>query len=90
MLGVPTLLPPHVNPSLRTRLDCSQRHPVPLEPWNTLHERVVDSARDKGWAVAHNEDEVPSVWCDSENVHIYVHANLPGKYHSTTVEITLI
>ncbi|KAH9035823.1 hypothetical protein EDB84DRAFT_1210475 [Lactarius hengduanensis] len=48
-------------------------YPVPLEPEDTIGERVEDSVRDKEWAIAGVTDEVPSGWCDLENIHVYLH-----------------
>jgi hypothetical protein len=62
------------------RLDCPQSCPVPLEPWNTLHERVGASVS----AVAEDEEKVSFDWCDLENLHVYIYVNLgEGEYHSS-------
>ncbi len=58
----------------------AQVYPVPLEPRDTLRKWVVDSAREKGWAGTKEEDDVPSGWCDSVNVHVYLYVDLgPGE-----------
>ncbi|KAI9441166.1 hypothetical protein BJY52DRAFT_502957 [Lactarius psammicola] len=47
-------------------------YPVPLEPQDTLHKRVVASAR-TGWAGTGVKDEVPFGWSDPKNVHVYLY-----------------
>jgi hypothetical protein len=54
--------------------DSSQVNPVPMKPRVTLLKRVMDSARDSGWAQTAIKDKVPSRWCDPENVHVFVYA----------------
>jgi hypothetical protein len=34
----------------------------------------MDSARDSHWADTARKDRVPSLWCDPENVHVFVYA----------------
>ncbi|KAH8982890.1 hypothetical protein EDB92DRAFT_1952036 [Lactarius akahatsu] len=59
--------------AFQLRPDCPQFYPVPLKPEDTIGERVEDSVRDNGWAVAGVKDEVPFGWCDLENIHVYLH-----------------
>lgn len=55
----------------------SLNYPVPFEPWETLHERVVGSAHDNGWTTLRSIDMVLLSWCDPEKVHIYIHTDPP-------------
>jgi len=45
-------------------------HPAPLKPQDTLRKRVVDGARQRGWASKGAKDDIPSDWRDSENIHV--------------------
>ena len=54
-----------------------------MEPQNTLRRRVEESAHDYGSVDTCVGDEVPSCWCDTEKVHVYLY-NIgigPGEYH---------
>ncbi|KAI9433100.1 hypothetical protein BJY52DRAFT_842799 [Lactarius psammicola] len=53
-------------------------YPVPLEPQDTLHKRVVASAR-TGWAGTGVKDEVPFGWSDPKNVHVYLYIDQGPK-----------
>ena len=55
--------------------DSSQTNPVPIEPMDTLHKRVMDSARGSAWVHTVIEGNVPSYWFDSEEVHIFLYVD---------------
>jgi hypothetical protein len=51
-----------------------------VEPQDTLCKRVADGARKTGWVGTVDQDEVPSGWCDTEDVHIYIYIDQgPGE-----------
>ena len=64
---------------------CPQGVPVPLEPHDTLHKRVLDSARDDGYTTVRVQDAVCHHWSDTDKIHVYVDINRgPGEPDSRT------
>jgi hypothetical protein len=70
-------------------VDCLQVFPIPLEPQDTNHEGLEESARKNGWVMTPYKNAVPSSRYDPDNVHVHLHID-PGEYASLTVVITLI
>ncbi|KAH9177660.1 hypothetical protein EDB89DRAFT_2064625 [Lactarius sanguifluus] len=61
---------------------CSLRSllvPVPVEPRDTLQDRVVHSPHDNGSAGARDTDAVPPGWSDPNDLHVYLYIDLGPK-----------
>jgi len=59
---------------------CPQVIPVPLEPYDTLHQRVVGSAKGEGSTGARPQGDVPRDWSDPDNVHVPTTCNTQLPY----------
>ena len=63
----------HLQTYTSRQADSSQTNPVPIEPMDTLHKRVMNSARNSGWTETASKDKVASHWHSHDKVHIFLY-----------------